>query len=62
MRHVGVSSLRIFTNEKLRALTTPVIVHCHSQPIAVLVPYEQYLEAQRILEQFAPTPAKGTGR
>lgn len=49
LKHVGVSSLRVFTSDKLRALQEPRIICDHAEPIAVMVPYALYLEWQERL-------------
>ena len=47
--HVGVTWLKIASAEHLRELQEPVIVHCHSEPVAAVVPYELYLKWQEQL-------------
>ncbi len=52
LTHIGTSSLRIFTAAKLKAMNGACVIHCHSQPLAVLVPYQRYLEMQHAIEAF----------
>jgi prevent-host-death family protein len=48
---VGVTWLKIATAQHLRDLDEPVIVCCHSQPVAAVVPYDLYLKWQEQLEK-----------
>lgn len=49
LKHVGVSSLRIYTSERLATMTEPEIICHHSEPIAAMVPYPLYLAWQKLL-------------
>ena len=56
LKHVGVSSLRMFNAARLRELKEPVVICDFSEPIAAIVPYALYLEWQQHLESVtAPT-------
>jgi hypothetical protein len=51
-KHVGVSSMRIYTSKRLRALTEPEIICDHAEPIGAIVPYQRYLQWQSVLQQM----------
>jgi antitoxin (DNA-binding transcriptional repressor) of toxin-antitoxin stability system len=48
---VGLTWLKMATARHLRALDEPVLVCCHSQPVAAIVPYELYLQWQEKLKK-----------
>ena len=47
---VGVTWLKIATAKHLQELEEPLLVCCHSQPVAAIVPYELYLKWQEQLK------------
>lgn len=51
--HLGIASLRILTAQRLRELDELVVVHCHSEPLAVVIRYDEYLKLQKLLQAVA---------
>jgi prevent-host-death family protein len=49
---VGLTWLKMANAERLRELDEPVLVCCHSQPVAAVVPYELYLKWQEQLKKI----------
>lgn len=49
IRHVGVSALRGLNAKTLRELKEMLVLQVDDKPIAVLIPYEMYLEMQKVL-------------
>jgi hypothetical protein len=47
---IGITHLKVMTAERLRDLNEPLVVFSHSQPVAALVSYEQYLRWQSLLK------------
>ena len=57
IKHVGVSELRRINVSALRELAAPIVVHDHCEPIAVIVPYAQFIEMQGLNAVAAVDPA-----
>ena len=47
---IPISNLRVLRADWVKALTGPVTICCHSEPVAVLIPFDQYLQMKRELE------------
>jgi hypothetical protein len=50
--HFGVSHLRQLNADKLRTLDTIWVIHANNEPIAVVIPYQRFLEMQSDLEKL----------
>ena len=44
--HVGVSTMRTLNALQLRRLRGPLVIRDNGQPLAVVVPYQTYIEMQ----------------
>ena len=50
LKHVGVSSIRIYTASRLREMKAPEIICNRSEPIAAIVPYQLYVLWQKLIQ------------
>lgn len=48
---VGITWLKIASAQHLRELDEPLLICCHSEPVAAIVPYDLYLKWQEQLQQ-----------
>lgn len=47
VKYEGVSRIRLLNAQRLRELEDVIVVQDNGQPLAVIVPYDLYLEIQR---------------
>lgn len=49
VEYIGVSSLRLLNSQSLRRFDKLLVIHDREQALAVILPYEQFMEMQRHL-------------
>jgi hypothetical protein len=61
IEHASVSWLRSMTHKSLRELNMATVIFHRGDPLAVLVPYDQYIQTQNALESVRRAVQKLSG-